>query len=264
MINTFHTSFAPPPVPPRQAHRGPTMTVNTPLVKFLSVMVLLLFLMMFGGFLYVFHRLSTLHELSSGIDMLKKLQQCVKHIAEPEEMVHCMEYYNTDMSKGSQTGGKVAFLAGTGAPTIPKAEMVLLQQTSQSKLNQMDTLIWNRERSHMEKINLGISGALIIQFPGYYFIHSQVTFSKWHVKAPLKQVIWTRKTGQGERTENRDENLLVAYCSLHRNVSVPDLCTASQTGVFRLEKQQQLFVNVTDTSLVNAATSTFRLFKLRD
>ncbi|KAK1803826.1 hypothetical protein P4O66_003781 [Electrophorus voltai] len=213
------------------------MTVNTPLVKFLSVMVLLLFLMMFGGFLYVFHRLSTLHELSSGIDMLKKLQQCVKHIAEPEEMVHCMEYYNTDMSKGSQTGGKV---------------------------NQMDTLIWNRERSHMEKINLGISGALIIQFPGYYFIHSQVTFSKWHVKAPLKQVIWTRKTGQGERTENRDENLLVAYCSLHRNVSVPDLCTASQTGVFRLEKQQQLFVNVTDTSLVNAATSTFRLFKLRD
>lgn len=58
-INTFHSSFNPPPVPPRSGHRGPALPSNTPLVKFLSVMLLLLMIQTFGGFLYLFHRINT-------------------------------------------------------------------------------------------------------------------------------------------------------------------------------------------------------------
>lgn len=60
MINTFHSSFNPPPIPPRPGHRGgPALPSNTPLVKFLSVLLLLLMIQTFGGFLYLFHRLNT-------------------------------------------------------------------------------------------------------------------------------------------------------------------------------------------------------------
>lgn len=58
-INTFHSSFNPPPVPPRSGHRGgPALPSNTPLVKFLSVLLLLLMIQTFGGFLYLFHRIN--------------------------------------------------------------------------------------------------------------------------------------------------------------------------------------------------------------
>lgn len=59
MINTFHSSFNPPPVPPRPGPRGgPALPSNTPLVKFLSVLLLLLMIQTFGGFLYLFHRIN--------------------------------------------------------------------------------------------------------------------------------------------------------------------------------------------------------------
>lgn len=67
MINTFHSSFNPPPVPPRQGHRGgPALPSNTPLVKFLSVLLLLLMIQTFGGFLYLFHAINRvcIHKLN--------------------------------------------------------------------------------------------------------------------------------------------------------------------------------------------------------
>lgn len=60
MINTFHSSYnpPPPPVPPRTGYRKPQPAVNTPLVKYLSVMLLLLMILTFGGFLYLFQKLN--------------------------------------------------------------------------------------------------------------------------------------------------------------------------------------------------------------
>lgn len=60
MINTFHTSYNPPPVPPRTAYSRPLPALpgNTPLVKFLSVMLLLLTMLTFGGFFYLFLKLN--------------------------------------------------------------------------------------------------------------------------------------------------------------------------------------------------------------
>ncbi len=72
MINTFHSSYnlppVPPPVPPRAGYRKPQAAGNTSLVKFLSVMLLLLMIVTFGGFLYLFQKLNmvwTLHLLAA-------------------------------------------------------------------------------------------------------------------------------------------------------------------------------------------------------
>lgn len=124
--------------------------------------------------------------------------------------------------------------------------------------DQSTTLLWKSTNDAMDKISLKSSGALMIHYPGYYLIQSQVTFSKADQKAVLKQTIWTQKS----KTEDPVQ-LLTSCCSLPRDSAVPEMCTSSQTGVFRLEKDQMVFVNVTDISLVNSDLTTFGLFRLQ-
>lgn len=125
--------------------------------------------------------------------------------------------------------------------------------------DQFNTLVWDSTHSVLEKISLKSSGALTIHYPGYYLIQSQVTFTKAHEKAVLRQTIWTQKTKTEEPVQ-----LLASFCSLPRSSAIPDMCTASQTGVFRLEKDQMVFVNVTDRGLVHSDFTTFGLFMLQD
>ncbi|XP_017328906.1 CD40 ligand [Ictalurus punctatus] len=259
MINTFHSSFNPPPVPPRQGHRGgPALPSNTPLVKFLSVLLLLLMIQTFGGFLYLFHAINRLQDRlnDNEISTLKQLQQCAENNLNSEDLQYCskiVENYKTVIKKVSQTEGRVALLTETGSSTIPQARMVLGSNSQTEVRDQSNTLLWDLNFSVKEKISLSTSGVLTIRYPGYYLIQSQVTFSKAHEKAPLKQTIWTKNS-----------KLLESYCSLPRNSAIPDLCTSSQTGVFRLEKDQTLFLNVTDRHLVHSDSTTFGLFRLQD
>ncbi|XP_036423786.1 CD40 ligand [Colossoma macropomum] len=257
MINTFHTSFTPPPVPPRQGHRGAMPPTNTPLVKFLSVMLLLLMILTFGGFLYLFHRLSV---MPYGYSDLYFAKQCEESSLRPEDMDYCKK-----VVENAFKGGRVAALTGRGFSTTSLARLVLPWNTPvTTTADQRDTLIWDEEHSLVKEIRLNSKGIVTIDYPGYYFVYSQVTFSKGHMKVPLRQVIWTRKSKNDGKDKEDWEKLLVSYCSLPQSSSVPDLCTASHTGVFELEKNQQLFLNVTGRDLVNAESSTFGLFKLQD
>ncbi len=96
---------------------------------------------------------------------------------------------------------------------------------------------------------------LTIQYPGIYFIYSQVTFSRNSPLSSLKQSI--RSTVP---KKHQGKELLKSFCSLKPNTQ--NLCTASVVGVFHLEKDQQLYVTVTNTSLVNRDSCNFGLFKL--
>ncbi|KAL7863237.1 hypothetical protein SRHO_G00122210 [Serrasalmus rhombeus] len=256
MINTFHSSFNPPPVPPRQGHRGAMPPTNTPLVKFLSVMLLLLMVLTFGGFLYLFHRLSVMQYGYSEVN-LAKLEQCKE--GRPEDMYFCNKMLN------AIKGGSVDAFTGGEFSTTSLARLVLpWRYPIATAADQWDALIWDEEHSLVKEIRLNSKGIVTIDYPGYYYVYSQVTFSKAHMKAPLRQVIWTRKSKNSGKEKEGWEKLLVSYCSLSQSSSAPGLCTASHAGVFELEKNQQLFVNVTGTDLVNAESSTFGLFKLQD
>ncbi|XP_060782914.1 CD40 ligand [Neoarius graeffei] len=265
MINTFHSSFNPPPVPPRPGPRGgPALPSNTPLVKFLSVLLLLLMIQTFGGFLYLFHRINLLQDRRNDneISTLKQLQQCAENNLEADDIQYCsklVENYKTVIKKISQAEGRVALLTETGSSTIPQAKMVLSSKSQKQAMDNSNTLLWDRSHSKLDKVSLSTSGVLTIHYPGYYLIQSQVSFSKADEKATLKQAIWTQMTKSEKATE-----LTESYCNLPRINPVPVMCTASQTGVFRLEEGQKLFVNVTDWHLVHLDSTTFGLFRLQD
>nr|XP_055034720.1 CD40 ligand isoform X1 [Misgurnus anguillicaudatus] len=217
MINTFHTSYNPPPVPPRAGYSRPPLPSNTPLVKFLSVMLLLLMMLTFGGFLYLFQKLNVATSTSP--------QQAAAMIAEAS-------HYKRPAAHMYRLKER-----------LPKDGRFPNQQ-----------LVWDEEHSLLNAVR-STGDTLIIQHPGLYFIYSHITFSRKSISSS-KQGIWRKKPTK------EDEEILKSYCSL--NPSNVDLCTASLSGVFRLEEGQQLYVKVTNTSLLNKSSCSFGLFKIQE
>ncbi|XP_052006262.1 CD40 ligand isoform X2 [Xyrauchen texanus] len=236
MINTFHTAYNPPPVPPRAGYSRPQPPGNTPLVKFLSVMLLLLIILSFGGFLFLFQKLNVLQAQYNKDMMIQDRQQ---------------------VSEGTE---KVARLSGEASFKGPAAHMILQNEHTAKSTDKSlsNKLHWDLDHSFLQDVQLSSTrDTLTIQHPGIYFIYSQVTFSK-HSDRALKQAIKS-KVPQGR--QNEDKEILKSFCSLNTNNS--HLCTASLSGVFRLKKDQQLYVTVTNTSLVNRDSCSFGLFKLQ-
>ncbi|XDV37211.1 hypothetical protein PO909_006851 [Leuciscus waleckii] len=267
MINTFHSSYNPPPVPPRARYSKPQPVGNTPLVKILSLMLLMLMMLTFGGFLYMFTKLNMLQSHgSNNEDMMKLLiNDCVKDKLGEDSVEECrklMEMYKEVIEKVSQGNNKVSRLTGgPNGPNGPAAHMVLLNEhkDKSSESVRSNKLLWDLEHSMLQEVQLsGKSDMLIIQKPGIYFVYSQVTFSK-QPKSALKQAI--RITEPTKKEDKKDKELLKAFCSL--NDSSTPMCTASLGGVFQLQKDQQLYVTVTNKSLVNRDSCSFGLFKLR-
>ncbi|XP_018927091.2 CD40 ligand-like isoform X1 [Cyprinus carpio] len=267
MINTFHTSYnpPPPPVPPRAGYSRPRPAGNTSLVKFLSVMLLLLMILTFGGFLYLFQKLNMQLQDSYHEDIsLQRLQECADSSMGEESITECgklMEKYKAVIAKVSQANEKLSKLTG-GQHFIGPAAHMTVQTEHKDKTDKTSdflkkSLLWDEEHSLLQDVRLSKErDKLTIQYPGIYFIYSQVTFSKNSPVSSLKQSI--RITVP---KKEQDKELLKSFCSLKPNTS--NLCTASVAGVFHLEKDQQIFVTVTDTSLVNRDSCSFGLFKLR-
>ncbi|XP_052431011.1 CD40 ligand isoform X1 [Carassius gibelio] len=266
MINTFHTSYnpPPPPVPPRAGYSRPRPAGNTSLVKFLSVMLLLLMILTFGGFLYLFQKLNVQFQDSYHEEdfVLKRLQDCADSGMGEESMTECgklMEKYKTVIEKVSQANEKLSKLTGGPHFIGPAAHMVALTvpKDKASDFLKTSSLIWDKDHSLLQDVKISKErDKLTIQYPGIYFIYSQVTFSRNTPSSSLKQSI--RSTGP---KKDQFKELLKSFCSL--NPSTSNMCTASVTGVFHLEKDQQIYVTVTNTSLVNRDSCSFGLFKLR-
>ncbi|XP_016302022.1 uncharacterized protein LOC107658100 isoform X1 [Sinocyclocheilus anshuiensis] len=263
MINTFHTSYNPPPVPPRAGYSKPRPTGNTSLVKFLSVMLLLLMILTFGGFLYLFQKLNMQLQDSYHEDIsLQRLQDCEDSSMGEDSMTECgklMEKYKAVIAKVSQANEKLSKLTGGPHFIGPAAHMTALTEHKDKTSDFLKTssLLWDEEHSLLQDVRLSNErDKLTIQYPGIYLIYSQVTFSKNPPLSSLKQSIRSTvpKKQQGKE-------LLKSFCSLNPNP--PNLCTASLAGVFHLEKDQQIYVTVTNTSLVNRDSCSFGLFKLR-
>lgn len=133
--------------------------------------------------------------------------------------------------------------------------LFLTPTAKSSEFVRTNKLLWDLGHSMLQEVQLSSQrDMLIIQKSGIYFIYSQVTFSK-QPKSTLKQAI---KITEPDKKD--DKELLKAFCSL--NNSSTAMCTAS-VGVFQIQKDQQLYVTVTNKSLVNRDSCSFGLFKLR-
>ncbi|XP_036404465.1 CD40 ligand [Megalops cyprinoides] len=264
MINTFHTSL-PPPVPPRQGLHPPPRGRMTPLLWFLSVIMVLQMVVTFGGFVYLFRKSSMLQTELQGrqyddLIVLKRLQECDVS-SDYNTLLDCgklLSKYRSIISKVSQAEGKAGFLSagmpfyGSGAV----AHMTVERRSGPSTYlpPAAQTLKWNRDHSLLMKVEyLSSPGALKIVVPGDYYVYSQVTFTKVHPKIPLVQTIM-------RKSADKEDLLLKAFCSMRDE----EAHTSFQGGVFRLEKEEQLSLNVTDMNLINfdVTTTAFGLFRL--
>ncbi|XP_071362745.1 CD40 ligand [Trachinotus anak] len=228
MINTYQTSLAPPPVPPRLNRSHPVLIPtplpspghSKPLIRFLVGVVVLHLLLSVGGFVYL--------------------------------------YYNEKMERTPSPAGHAAFSSSEEQKTM--AGMVVDRQTAGKTIS--GHLMWDMDHSIRSNINYYRESWLTILQPGDYYVYSMVTFSKSDSILPLASRVMLRKTEKGGETA-----VMQASCSLYRppeKVSIPHLCTATQGKVVRLETGDQLSVWVQNLSLVDydIIATTFGMYKL--
>ncbi|XP_031443132.1 CD40 ligand isoform X2 [Clupea harengus] len=279
MINTYHTSLPPPPVPPRMVHGRPEPRQHTGLLWFLSVVLVLHMMLTFGGFVYLFdkgdqasHWEGEFHEkYLDDFLILKRLQRCDDDDLDDQSLLDCkqlLDKFRNVMAKASKTEGRVAMLTGEhyrGA--VAHMPVKTSSKPCTATDNQACALEWNSDHSTKANVDTAGDSRLSIKHSGYYYVYSQVTFSVKNSKAAptntIRHVKWKNSVklfSKKVELEESDEVLLRAYCP--SNLS--SQCTASQGGVFKLEKDEQLYVQVTDLSWVNYDWNAtfFGLYKL--
>uniref|UniRef100_UPI0037E8E8E7 CD40 ligand n=1 Tax=Semicossyphus pulcher TaxID=241346 RepID=UPI0037E8E8E7 len=233
MINTYHTSAAPPPVPPR--HDGshpvlfpaplPSRGHSKSLIQFLVGVVLLHLFLSIGGFIYLSH-----------IGKMEKLSP-------PEGKVSSLlSEMQKDLSSEKQR-------ALSSEKSYRALASMVVDQKSRTKTSTAGYLQWDTEHSVLRNISSFYKSWLTIEKSGNYFLYSKVTFSKGDSERPLSSRVMLRKSKTA-----MEKVAMQAYCSLdsHKgSVSIPRLCTASQGEVVALEEGNQLSVRVQDLSLVD-------------
>lgn len=241
MINTYQSSVAPPPVPPRlhSSHQGAhPVLIPTPmlpqgssraLMRFMVAVVLLNLLMSILGFLYLYKNgkpqaQQEMHTSSVGTGTVVSMQK-------------------QDSNHISKRALRRAF-----------AQMVVEKPTMPHR-PQSGHLKWDIKHSSYSHpyINYYNSSWLTIEQSGYYFVYSRVTFSKSHSTLPLTNTVMLRKS-----MEDKEKNIMQALC-----FTTSGFCTATAEEVFKLEKGNQLSVWTEDISLVRYDQATaFGLFNL--
>ncbi|XP_054453949.1 CD40 ligand [Anoplopoma fimbria] len=240
MINTYQTSLAPPPVPPRLSGSHPILIPaplplrghSKSLIRFLVGVVLLHLFLSIGGFIYLYHNYKML---------------------------------SFQLPSGKEGEEKLAYLSSEKQETSYKAmaRMVVEQRPhTPDQKSKSGYLNWNINHSFRRSIGYYHSSWLTIQQPGDYYVYSRVTFSKGDPQLPLVSKVQLRKKNEGE-----DKAVMQAYCNLDSGSIaefIPRLCTATQGEVITLEKGNQLSVWVQNLSLVNYedGATTFGMYKL--
>ncbi|KAF7653615.1 hypothetical protein LDENG_00080820 [Lucifuga dentata] len=225
MINTYHTSVAPPPIPPR-LNRSSTVLIPAPapsygysksLIQVLVAVVLLQFLLSCGGFAYLYHivRMETI----------------------------------------PSAGGKVAPQISEEPSHRPMARTIIKPQPPTPTSGYLQ---WNIEHSFFREIYYYNNTWLTVLQPGDYYVYSRVTFSKGDPKTLLASRVRLRKNEFA-----KEKDVMKAYCNLDSSAN-PHMCTASQGEVITLEKGNQLSVWVTNFSLVDyeVGATTFGMYNL--
>ncbi|XP_030594685.1 CD40 ligand [Archocentrus centrarchus] len=232
MINTYQTSLAPPPVPPRSRSQPvlipaslPSRGHNKVLIRFLVGVVVLHLFLSLAGFFYLYY-----HE-------------------------HMGNRFSTEGKDGSPSSEKQkmdkqdTFYKPSARMAVQKAE----------KPNSSGYLQWDTRHSVLRVINYYEQSWLTIPQDGDYYIYSRVTFSKEHSVKPLASLVKLRK----HAADKDVKDIMKAYCYLSSTKN-PHMCTASQGDVITLEKGNQLGLWVQDLSLVDyeEGATVFGIYKL--
>ncbi|XP_042349580.1 CD40 ligand [Plectropomus leopardus] len=241
MINTYQTSLAPPPVPPRlsRSHQVlipgplPSQGHSKYLVRFLVGVVLLQLFLSVGGFIYLYNKDQKFPPRSHSAKIKAGKADALS-------------------SELEEASNKVL------------ARMVVKQRPhTPDQKPEPGYLQWDWEHSTLTNIRPYYNSWLTILQSGDYYVYSRVTFSRGDSKLPLASRVMLNKTA------NEEKIVMQSFCSLDSSdgtAVVPRLCTATQGEVITLEEGNRLSVWIQDLSLVNyeKEATTFGMYKLGD
>ncbi|KAG9351352.1 hypothetical protein JZ751_022600 [Albula glossodonta] len=262
MINTYSGNLPPPPVPPRYGTSRSAPNKTRSHLRWLSAAFVLQTVVSVALFIYLLERIETANNADNSMFqtdqiVLKRLTKCGSDSLDNESLLSCNKTFKLIqnlMSKVPQNEGRVDSLS---APDPQSGLEALAHMTIQQPSGDSSKILkWNRDHSRLKNVDF-FRNLLQIRISGYYYIYSQVTFSKADSSTPKAQTVM-RKRRLGTAL---GENLLFkAFCSLRSD----ELCTSYNGGVVRLEQGDQLYINVTDPTMVNyeVAATTFGLFLL--
>ncbi|KAM9849894.1 CD40 ligand [Aulostomus maculatus] len=253
MINTYQTSVAPPPLPPRLDRSNPVF-IQPPLpsqghskalIQFLVGVVLLHLLLSVGGFFLLYHTSATM-TLPSTEGKEEKQEKILARII--DERMHSQ---NSSSSSSSKT-------EGTSSKTL--ARMIVDKSTRLQ--NSAGYLKWNIDSSVLSNINYYHNSWLTVLHSGDYFVSSRVTFSKGDGQPPLAMMVKLRENEKG-----KEKAVMHVHCSLNshaESATNPQMCTTTEGEVISLNKGNQLAIWVQKLSLVDYSeqATTFGMYKL--
>ncbi|XP_075429355.1 CD40 ligand [Ascaphus truei] len=141
--------------------------------------------------------------------------------------------------------------------TSPVAAHLVGQQSSSKEVLQWMQKGYSSMLDQMTYAN----GKLRVETPGVYYVYAQVSFcmnSTQSPRAPFVQYIFLSRPPEADKLLVKGANTFIsptAECALH---------SIQQGGVFTLRHNDQLFVNVTDSSRVNYSPgfTYFGMFRL--
>ncbi|KAG8448415.1 hypothetical protein GDO86_015491 [Hymenochirus boettgeri] len=237
MINT-HTQSPPGQSP----HKGSFIATMKSIMWIFTLFILaqIIGTSLFG--VYIYKRLDKIEEeMSFSADYLfiRRIQKCLKHDEFEPTLLDCKEVV-----------GKFRKLM---SETISAAHLV------GEKSNNKEVLKWmEKGYSSMLKQISYANGKLKVEISGIYYVYSQVSFCMNSSRAPFLQYIYLSRPQETDKLLLKGATTFISLtpdCALH---------SIQQGGVFNLKQNDQLFVNVTDSSLVNYSPghTYFGMFKL--
>ncbi|XP_010783969.1 CD40 ligand [Notothenia coriiceps] len=226
MINTYQTSVAAPPVPPRLSRSqqvlfpAPSQGHSKSLLRFLTGVVVLHLFLSVGGFIYLKQN-DTMH---------------------PSQL--------------PSAEGKTAHRSSGKQETSNKALARMVVKKSDQK--GAGYLEWDMGHSVLKSVSYSHKMWLTIEQPGDYYVYSRVTFSKLDPKRPLVSIVKLRESEKG-----KEKTVMQAFCNMDSS-GAPQLSTATQGELVTLEKGNQLGVWLHNLSVVSYedGATTFGIFRL--
>ncbi|XP_066435985.1 CD40 ligand [Eleutherodactylus coqui] len=277
MINSYNQS--PPEDPSRLKPSSSTMKMSLWIFT-LSVFAQVVGVCIFG--VYFHTKVDKIEKEISYHDdyiFLRKIQKCMKEDNVDSSLLSCQEVLRqlsaliTEITENT-SGKKPEKLTDTkeisdpapyvgGRDVTLKKEVVAAIHLVGDKPNSIkDALRWKEKGYLTTKSEISyINGQLRVEMPGVYYVYSQVSFSSnsaQFLKAPFVQYIYMKRPHETERLLLKGANTFLSQPERS------DLHSSQVGGVFTLKKNDSIFVNVTDPSLIDYSPefTYFGMFKL--
>ncbi|XP_069842787.1 CD40 ligand [Dendropsophus ebraccatus] len=281
MINTYNQS--PPADPSRLRSPSSIMKISLWIFTF-SVFAQIVATCIFG--VYFHKKVDKIEEemsFSNDYLFLRKVQKCMKGGDVDTSLLSCKAVLDefrsliseitqtepsegkheklTDIKETKEMPSPSSYVGGKDI-TLKKEKAVAIHLVGDKPNSTKDALRWQQKGYLTSKSEISYAnGKLRVETPGVYYVYSQVTFSVYSaesLKAPFVLYLYMQKPHERER-------LLVKGANTPASQPVNSGLHSSRVGaVFTLEKNDYLFVNVTDPSRIDYSPeyTYFGMFKL--